>query len=85
MSPLRLTLASTIGAAAVVLAGAAPAAAFHHVVLPAAHCASPDQAGGNNPVAVTALRDHNPAQSLPLPPVGFDNAPVDRAAGCHGG
>ncbi len=84
MSALRIAVGTTIAAAAVGLAGAGPAAAFHHVALPADSCAAPYQAGGNTPVAVVALREHNPAQSLPLPPVGFDNAPVDRAASCAG-
>lgn len=91
MSPARLFVRTPIASAAVflapvvvVLATAVPAAAFHHVALPANVCAAPDQAGGNNPTAVTALRAHNDAQSLPLPPVGFENAPVDRALTCAG-
>ncbi len=59
---------------------AAPALAFHHVVLPAPECAdenSGDNAGGNNPTAAAAIREHNPAQGgdeLPLPPVGTPGA-----------
>ena len=30
--------------------------------------------------SISSLREHNPAQSLPLPPVGFENAPTDRAS-----
>ena len=81
MSPARLVVGTSIAAAAIVLGGAAaPALAFHHVVLPANACGQSDFAGGANPTAVAALRAHNPAQTLPLPPVGLDNAPVDRGS-----
>ena len=45
--------------------------AFHHVAVPADECA-PAQAGtpGNNPTAHAAIAEHNPAQTLPLPPFG---------------
>ena len=78
MSPARLALATSIASATVVLT-AAPALAFHHVALPANVCGQSDFSGGANPTAIAALRAHNPAQTLPLPPVGFENAPVDRA------
>ena len=74
----RLALAASLAPAALVLATAAPAAAFHHIALPANVCGQSDFAGGANPTAVASLREHNPAQTLPLPPVGFPNAPVDR-------
>lgn len=47
------------------------ALAFHHVAVPADECAPP-QAGtpGNNPTAHAAIAEHNPAQTLPLPPFG---------------
>ena len=75
---VRLTLAAVIAPAVVVLATGAPAAAFHHVALPADTCGQSDFAGGSNPIAVTTLGEHNPVQTLPLPPFGFENAPVDR-------
>jgi hypothetical protein len=55
----------------VVLAFPAGAGAFHHVAVPADECA-PAQAGtpGNNPTAHAAIAEHNPAQTLPLPPFG---------------
>ena len=52
---------------------AAPGAlAFHHGALPARFCAA-DAAGSpsnNNGQAKEAITAHNPAQTLPLPPVG---------------
>jgi hypothetical protein len=47
------------------------ASAFHHVAVPADECA-PAQAGtpGNNATAHAAIAEHNPAQTLPLPPAG---------------
>ena len=52
---------------------AAPAAfAFHHTGLPARFCAA-DAAGSpsnDNGQAKEAIVAHNPAQTLPLPPVG---------------
>ena len=78
MSPARLALGTSIASAVVVVATAAPALAFHHIALPANACGQSDFAGGANPTAVTAIREHNPAQTLPLPPVGFEHAPVDR-------
>lgn len=80
MSPARLAVGTSIAATALVLGGAGPALAFHHVVLPANTCGQSDFAGGANPTAVAALRTHNPAQTLPLPPVGFENAPLDRGS-----
>ena len=51
----------------------APAAfAFHHIGLPSTVCAA-DAAGSpsnNNGQAKEAISEHNPAQTLPLPPVG---------------
>jgi hypothetical protein len=46
--------------------------AFHHVQLPSKVCAN-ENAGSpsnDNGAAKEAIADHNPAQSLPLPPVG---------------
>jgi hypothetical protein len=54
------------------LAAAPGALAFHHTGLPSTACAaaaagSPSNDNGNAKEAITA---HNPAQDLPLPPVG---------------
>ena len=49
------------------------ALAFHHIGVPAPECAnaaSGGNAGGANPTATAAIKTHNPAQTLPLPPVG---------------
>lgn len=78
MSRARLVLAVSFASSALVMATAGPALAFHHVALPANICGQSDFAGGANPTAVAAIRENNPAQTLPLPPVGFENAPVDR-------
>jgi hypothetical protein len=54
------------------LAVAPVASAFHHIGLPATACAS-DAAvspSNNNGEAKEAISAHNPAQTLPLPPVG---------------
>jgi hypothetical protein len=80
MSSARRALVTSIASAAMMMAAAGPALAFHHVGVPANVCGQSDFAGGANPTAIAALREHNPAQTLPLPPVGFDNAPVDRAS-----
>jgi hypothetical protein len=63
-----------IGIAAIcaALAAPAPAAAFHHGQIPARFCAnenagSPSNDNGQAKEAITA---HNPAQTVPLPPVG---------------
>jgi len=51
---------------------AAPALAFHHGGLPSTVCADEAAFGpsNNNGEAKEALVAHNPAQALPLPPVG---------------
>jgi hypothetical protein len=49
-----------------------PALAFHHVGLP--DCGA--DIAGNNATARAALIAHNPAQDLPLPPVGTPAAPA---------
>lgn len=79
MTPTRAALATSLASAAILVATAAPALAFHHVGVPASVCGQSEFAGGANPTATAAIREHNPAQTLPLPPVGFDNAPIDRA------
>lgn len=67
MSPRRLALVTAGAAALLVASGAAtPAAAFHHVFLPAAICGQSDFAGGANPTAAAALVAAG--HSLPLPP-----------------
>ena len=68
MKRTLVVAALTVG----MLAPAGPALAFHHVVLP--DCGN--ETAGANPVAVQALRDHNPAQTLPLPPLGTPAAPT---------
>jgi hypothetical protein len=59
------------GLTAVLFLPATPAWAFHHVGLP--DCGN--EIAGNNPTARAALLAHNPAQDLPLPPVGTPAAP----------
>jgi hypothetical protein len=58
-------------ASGVALVIPATASGFHHVGVPADECA-PAQAGtpGNNLTANEAIAEHNPAQTLPLPPFG---------------
>jgi hypothetical protein len=54
------------------LAVPAAASAFHHIGLPSTACAN-ENAGSpsnDNGQAKEALLAHNPAQTLPLPPVG---------------
>lgn len=80
MPQARLAVVTSIATSVIVLSSAAPALAFHHVALPANACGQSDFAGGANPTAITAIRENNPAQTLPLPPVGFENAPVDRGS-----
>ena len=55
-----------------VLAVPAPAVAFHHGGLPATFChaAAAGSPSNDNGMAQEALLAHNPAQDLPLPPVG---------------
>lgn len=65
----RFTLAVAV---ALLLAFPAQALAFHHGGLPSTSCAA-DAAGSpsnDNGQAKEAIVEHNPAQSLPLPPVG---------------
>ena len=68
---MRRTL-TVAGLTAALLLPATPALAIHHVVLP--DCGA--DIAGANPTAVAALRAHNPAQDLPLPPVGTPAAPT---------
>lgn len=55
-----------------VLALPGPAVAFHHTGLPATFCHAPaaGSPSNDNGMAKEALLAHNPAQDLPLPPVG---------------
>jgi hypothetical protein len=64
--------ACLVGVAALVLAVPAPALAFHHTGLPATFCHAPaaGSPSNDNGMAKEALIAHNPAQDLPLPPVG---------------
>jgi hypothetical protein len=67
------------------LAVAPAALAFHHTGLPARSCAA-DAAGSpsnDNGQAKEAIVAHNPAQTLPLPPVGTPgNGQGDGAEHC---
>lgn len=57
---------------ALALAVPSSAAAFHHIPLPATSCAAAaaGSPANNNGQAKEAISAHNPAQTLPLPPVG---------------
>jgi hypothetical protein len=72
-------LAAAGAVAAGILVPAAPAFAFHHVGVPASECGQGPWAGGNNPVAKQALIDSG-NHTLPLPPVGVTDAPVETPA-----
>ena len=64
----RLVLLTAVAA----LAAAPGASAFHHTGLPSTVCAA-EAAGSpsnDNGMAKEAISAHNPAQTLPLPPVG---------------
>ena len=67
------------------LALPAGASAFHHGQLPATSCHA-EAAGSpsnDNGQAKEALLAHNPAQTLPLPPVGTAGQPALAAAPAH--
>ena len=70
-----LAIAAAIGAPGQALA-------FHHGFVPAPTCAEPANAGGANPTARAAIREHNPAQgqALPLPPAGTPSQAGDTPA-----
>jgi hypothetical protein len=59
-------------AIAAALAVPAAASAFHHVGLPSTVCANVNAGSpsNDNGMAKEAISAHNPAQTLPLPPVG---------------
>ena len=59
-------------AAVAALAVAPGAAAFHHTGLPSTVCAAgaAGSPSNDNGMAKEAISAHNPAQDLPLPPVG---------------
>jgi hypothetical protein len=63
------------------LAIAMPVAAFHHVGLPT-QCAATASGtnASNNPTAKEAIVENNPAQTLPLPPVGTPSAAAETPA-----
>ena len=72
MSRLKSVLAAVLVSALMVVMMAAPAFAFHHGGLPSTVCAA-EAAGSpsnDNGQAKESLLAHNPAQDLPLPPVG---------------
>ena len=72
MSRLKRVLVATLASALMLAVMAAPAFAFHHVGLPSTVCAA-EAAGSpsdDNGMAKESLLAHNPAQELPLPPVG---------------
>jgi hypothetical protein len=54
------------------LAAPGAASAFHHGGLPSTACANANAGSpsNDNGMAKEAIRAHNPAQTLPLPPVG---------------
>jgi hypothetical protein len=59
-------------AVAAALAVPAAASAFHHTGLPSTVCANANAGSpsNDNGMAKEAISAHNPAQTLPLPPVG---------------
>ena len=59
-------------AVAALLALPGSALAFHHIGLPATDChaAAAGSPSNDNGMAKEAILAHNPAQTLPLPPVG---------------
>ena len=63
---------------------ATPGLAFHHVALPT-ECAAPAAGAnaGNNPTAHAAIVEHNPAQTLPLPPFGTPSNAAEAPAPEH--
>jgi hypothetical protein len=67
---LKTSLAVALASVLMMTVMAAPAFAFHHGFLPGGACGQSENAGGNNPTATSAIRTHNPAQVLPLPPTG---------------
>jgi hypothetical protein len=71
--------------AALALALPASAAAFHHGQLPATSChaAAAVSPSNDNGQAKQALLEHNPAQTLPLPPVGTAGQPALESAPAH--
>ena len=72
MSRLKRVLAAALVSALILTVMAAPAFAFHHGGLPSTVC-SAEAAGSpsdDNGMAKESLLAHNPAQGLPLPPVG---------------
>jgi hypothetical protein len=78
-----MTLAAVLAALAV----PAGASAFHHTGLPSTVCANPNAGSpsNDNGQAKEAIGAHNPAQDLPLPPVGTPgNAQGDGGEHCAG-
>jgi hypothetical protein len=89
MSRREDSVRKLIGLAAVVAALAMPvaASAFHHVGLPSTVCASVNAGSpsNDNGMAKEAISAHNPAQTLPLPPVGTPgNGQGDGGEHCAG-
>ena len=76
-----------IAVSVVALAVPAGASAFHHTGLPSTFCAN-EAAGSpsnDNGQAKEAISAHNPAQTLPLPPVGTPgNGQGDGGEHCAG-
>ena len=72
MSNTKRALAVAFVSALLLVLMAAPALAFHHGGLPSTACSN-DAAvspSNDNGLAKEAIVAHNPAQELPLPPVG---------------
>jgi hypothetical protein len=81
MTKRLLMIVASAGFGLTPLFAATPALAFHHVALPTECAATAAGANaGNNPTAKAAIMEHNPAQTLPLPPFGTpsraDEAPA---------
>jgi hypothetical protein len=74
-----------LGTAALALAATPTASAFHHGDLPATSCHAPaaGSPSNDNGQAKENLLAHNPAQTLPLPPVGTPAVPALDAAPAH--
>ena len=69
---MRRVLLALVMAGLLIAGTASPALAFHHSFLPGGPCGQSENAGGNNPTAISAIKEHNTVQgsNLPLPPTG---------------
>jgi hypothetical protein len=72
LSRTKRALVAALASMLMLTVMSAPAFAFHHAGLPSTVCAA-EAAGSpsnDNGMAKESLLAHNPAQELPLPPVG---------------